>query len=104
MKKIIYLLFNLLIITSCTKPEHKIRVKNDYSEEILSLAVGDAIFDKTKTGTITVYKTIEKGKFSIDGKTATSIIIGNGKIRGRGKHFWTLTFSQSGKISISEDK
>lgn len=104
MNKLFFLLSIIFLCISCAKPEHKIRVRNDYSEEILSLAVGDAIFDKTKTGTITVYKQIEKGKFSIDGKTATSIITGTGKVRGRGKHFWTLTFSQSGKITINEDK
>ncbi|MCA0430958.1 MAG: hypothetical protein LCH32_10715 [Bacteroidetes bacterium] len=104
MNKLFYLLSVMFLLLSCAKPEHKIRVKNDYTEDINSLAVGDAIFDKTKMGTTTQYKPIDKGTFSIDGRTSTSIITGTGKIRGRGKHFWTLTFNQSGKISINEDK
>jgi hypothetical protein len=103
MKNNLILLITILLFASCEKPDHKIRVKNDFSEEIKSLAVGDVIFDNIKSGTTTEYKPINKGSFSIDGRTATGIVTGDGKIRGNGKHNWTLNFDVTGKAILKED-
>ncbi len=104
MQKLIYTTIILFLFISCEKPEHKIRFKNDFTQVITSIAVGDATYGTVPIGSITEYKSIDKGKFSIDGRTASGIIAGSSKVRGRGKHNWTVTLDASSKLSLKEDK
>lgn len=104
MQKLIYISLTLFLLVSCAKPDHKIRVMNNFNQVITSIAVGDATYATIQIGAITEYKSIKKGNFSIDGRTATGIIAGSGKIRGSGKHNWTVTLDASGKLTIKEDK
>lgn len=104
MNKLIYLILILFLFVSCAKPEHKIRVKNNFTQVITSIAVGDATYTNIQIGALTEYKPIKKGNLSVDGRTSTGIIVGSGKIRGRGKHNWTATIDASGKLTLKEDK
>ncbi len=104
LQKLIYIILILFLFVSCAKPDHKIRFKNDYTQVVTSIAIGDATYANIQIGALTEYKSIDKGHFSIDGRTSSGIIAGSGKIPGRGKHNWTVTLDASGKLGLKEDK
>lgn len=104
MHKLIYITLTLFLFISCAKPDHKVRFKNDFTEVVTSIAVGDATYDNIQIGVTTEYKPVKKGNLSVYGKTSSGIIAGSGKIRGWGKHNWTATLDASGKLTLKEDK
>lgn len=94
-----------LLPSSCLIEKHTIRFKNDYTATIESLTVGYATFGNVSSGQTTAYKGIDTGNFTISGTASDGKKLnGQGTIRGRGKHRWTLTLSLAGTLSIKEDK
>jgi hypothetical protein len=104
MQNLVFITLALFFFASCTKPDHKIRFKNNFTQVVTSIAIGDATYTNIQIGTVTEYKSIDKGPFSVDGRTSSGIISGSGKIYGRGKHNWTVTLDASSKLGLKEDK
>lgn len=92
------LLSIMILVTSCLKTEHKIRVTNNFPTP-LKVVCGPADFGSVATGTTTEYKLIQEGNNTLSGD-----ITGNVVVDGAGKHNWTMTISSSGTFNFKEDK
>lgn len=100
MKKIVFL--SVLIISfffsSCLKPKHSIRVRNEYAVA-LRVTIGPNDYGTVGAGSTSAYKSIPEGNHTISGDVQGSV-----SLTGKGKHNWTLTITSGGSVSIKEDK
>ena len=107
MKKTVYTLmivFILLSFFSCLKENHSVRLRNNYSEQINGVTVGNAALGNIPAGSTSEYKAIHTGNFSISGVTVSGKPLnGSGTISGKGTHKWTITLNAYG-LTIVEDK
>jgi hypothetical protein len=94
-----------LLAAGCTKEDHAIRVKNDFTAPFTEMGVGEVFFSNIDVGTTTEYKPIVTGDFRVGGKTSSNYVLtGSGKINGTGKHRWTLTVTNTGDLTLEENK
>jgi len=94
-----------LLITGCElKPDHSIRVKNEYPETIDNLMVGTVSYGDVDSGTTTDYKPVDEGSHTLSGTTTSGLpLTGSASVTGRGSHKWTMTILSSGGLEIKED-
>lgn len=105
MKHFLPLLFIFILVSSCNKDRHTIRVRNWLGESVQNIYIGKT-FIKTASsvGAYTDYYPIKPGKFEISGTTPSGKILkGTGKIRGFGNCKWTMYISTNGDLYISQD-
>lgn len=101
MKKLLSL-FSILLVSvmlfSCVKTEHSIRIANQYSTA-LRITIGPNNYGLVGSGSTTGYSTIPEGSHTISGD-----VNGTVSVSGKGVHKWTLTITSAGTTSIKEDK
>lgn len=85
-------------LTSCLKPNHSVRVKNQYTAA-LRVVIGSNDFGTVGAGSTTAYKSISEGNHTISGDVQGSM-----SISGKGKHNWTVSISPAGSVTLAEDK
>ena len=88
----------MILLTSCLKTEHKIRVINNYPAA-LKIIIGPSDFGSVASGTTTEYKLIQEGNNTISGDVTGSVVVD-----GAGRHNWTMTISSAGTFDFKEDK
>ncbi len=99
------LLVVALLLTSCSKANHSIRIKNSYSSAFSNVSVGGTSYGSISVGGTTSYKPIDEGNFSLSGTTVGGQpLTGSGSVSGKGTHKWTLTITSGGSVSFAEDK
>ncbi len=88
---------------SCKKiAEHSIRVKNDSSKDYSSITIGPITFSNVKAASVTEYRSIPEGAYSLSGDVTT----GEFDISGNGKHKWSIVISNGNPqntIDLKED-
>ncbi len=87
-----------LAFTACLKPKHSVRVTNNYATA-LKIAIGPNDYGTVAPNSSTEYKSIPEGNHAINGDVSGSL-----SVTGKGKHKWTVTISNSGGVTIAEDK
>ncbi len=93
------------IFSSCTKQGEYIRFANYYSTEVYTVVAGTVDIGDVPSGNTSGYKLINTGNFSVSGHTSSGqALSGSGSITGSGTHYWTMTLSASGQMSISLDR
>lgn len=93
-----------MLIASCKKENHSVRVRNLYPCDLANVKVGEASIGDISSGTNSSYYPIAAGDFTISGvSTCGATLQGSGSITGTGKHQWTITVNTSGTIAIRED-
>ena len=93
----IFMLFSAFFLSSCLKPNHSLRIKNEYSSS-LKVVVGPNDYGTISPGSTTEYKSIPEGSHNISGG-----VVGSVSISGKGTHKWTITIGSGGTVSAKED-
>ena len=95
----------LLVFGSCTKdPNHSVRFENQFSMKLYNVKIGKASYGTVVPKTITDYKPIDEGNFSISGTTDTIVVLtGSGTVSGKGTHKWTAKLNDFGSLEFKED-
>jgi hypothetical protein len=97
----------ILLMTSCFKPDHSIRIKSDYRDTLINVTVGPASFGQVDPNATTGYIHIPEGTNNLSGVDKTSrftTLSGTSYVTGKGKHRWTLTINSDGTLAFAEDK
>lgn len=97
MKRLALVLLLAVFAVSCTKTEHQLRIKNDNPLE-MNVLVGDLDFGSVLSGVTSSYQPITIGTHELGGD-----LVGDIAIEGEGKHKWTMTIDQDGKVAVAED-
>lgn len=87
-----------VFFTSCLKPNHSVRVKNQYTTS-LKVVIGSNDFGVVGAGSTTSYRSISEGNHTISGDVQGSM-----GVSGKGKHNWTVSISPVGSVTLAEDK
>lgn len=86
-------------------PDHSIRIKNDFSQNILNTKIGDVAYGIVSSGTTTAYLSVDDGTHNIWGTTPNNLTLtGTVTVIGNGTHKWTMTILASGSVTLAEDK
>lgn len=109
MKKLCYfiLMLSVFVMSSCTKTSFELRVKNNLTEKIKYIEIGQAYFSSIYTGSTSSYESISEGTHQANGETESGMIIeGSVSLTATsdyaGKHSFTLAISSSG-FSLTEN-
>ncbi|MEO8759920.1 MAG: hypothetical protein ABI388_02565 [Bacteroidia bacterium] len=95
----------LLFSSSCQKTAHYIRFANNYWSGVYSVVAGTAQIGDVPALSASNYQLISDGNFSVSGHTSNgNAITGSGYTSGSGTHYWTITLSASGQLSIATDR
>ena len=94
----------LILVSSCGKSGHRIRVVNHSVNAIEWLKIEPLNFERIGPGASTDFRAINEGSHQINGGTSTGTLSGSATISGKGEHEWTLSLEESGDLLLIREK
>lgn len=94
-----------IVLTSCVKEEHTMRLVNNYGVKFTSVVIGSEQVGVIENNQSSDYVPVKVGTTVVSGIAFPATqLSASVSIKGKGKHKWSVTVGSNGSINLLEDK